>query len=90
MANGKKIVANLHIFERVLLRYAFQDLLLAAFLQLPCQEEFIQDVVCLCEGEDDVQLADVPVVLVHLLDVSVDDLECDELVVLGRAAGNEE
>ncbi len=33
---------------------------------------------------------DVAVVLVHLLDVTVDDFECNQLVILGRAAGDEE
>lgn len=40
------------------------------------------------EVEDDVQLAHVSIVLVHLLDVAVDNLEGDELVVVGIAAGD--
>lgn len=42
------------------------------------------------EVEDDVQLAHVAVVLVHLLDVSVHDFEGDQLVVIGSASGDEE
>jgi len=80
----------LHVFERVLLRYAAQHVLLAAFLQLSRQQELVENVICLCKREDDVKLANVAVVLVHLLDVSVDDLEGDQLVVLGRASSNEE
>lgn len=42
------------------------------------------------EVEDDVELAHVAVVLVHLLDVAVDNLEGDQLIVGGVAAGDEE
>ena len=42
------------------------------------------------EVEDDVQLADVAVVFVHLLDVAVYDFQGDELVVRGGAADDEE
>jgi hypothetical protein len=42
------------------------------------------------EVEDDVELADVAVVLVHLLDVAVDDFERDQLIVGRVAAGDEE
>lgn len=42
------------------------------------------------EIEDDIQLANVPVVFVHLLDVAVDDLEGDQFVVSRCAAGDEE
>lgn len=42
------------------------------------------------EVEDDVELAHVAVVLVHLLDVAMDNLERDQLIVGGVAAGDEE
>ena len=42
------------------------------------------------EVEDDVELADVAVILVHLLDVAVDDFERDQLIVGRVAAGDEE
>jgi hypothetical protein len=42
------------------------------------------------EVEDDIQLAHVAIVLVHLLDVSVHDLEGDQLVIGGSASGDEE
>lgn len=42
------------------------------------------------EVEDDVEFADVAVVLVHLLDVAVDDFERDQLIIGGIAAGDEE
>jgi hypothetical protein len=87
---GEEESTNLHVLERVLLRDAPQDVLFAALLQLPCQQELVQNIVGLCEGKDDVELANVAVVFVHLLDVSVDDLERDQLVVLGGATGDEE
>jgi hypothetical protein len=72
------------------LRYTSQDILLAALLELSCQQDFIQDVVCLGEREDDVELANIAVVLVHLFDIPMDDLEGDQLVVFRGAAGDEE
>lgn len=84
------MATDLHVFKGVLLRYATQDVLLAAFLQFSSQKQFVQDIVGLREREDDVQFADIAVILVHLLDVSVDDFESDQLVVFGRASGNEE
>jgi hypothetical protein len=81
---------NLHILKRVLLRDAAQDVLFAALLQLPCQQELVQDIICLGEGEDDVELADIAVVLVHLFDVSVDDFERDQLVIVRGATGDKE
>ena len=70
-------ITHLHVLEGVLLGYAAQHILLAAFLELSRQQELVEDVVGLGEGEYDVELADVAVVLVHLLDVSVDDFEAD-------------
>lgn len=42
------------------------------------------------EVEDDVQLADIAIVLVHLLHISMYNLEGYEFVVGGIAAGDEE
>jgi hypothetical protein len=42
------------------------------------------------EVEDDIELADIAVIFVHLLDIAVDNLQCDELVVVGCATGDEE
>lgn len=39
--------------------------------------------------EDDIQLAHVSIIFVHLLDVAVDDFEGDEFVVGGSTAGDE-
>jgi hypothetical protein len=58
-------------------------------LHLSRQQEFVQNKVCLLEIENDIELADVAVVLVHLFDVSVNGLEGDQLVV-GRAASGDE
>lgn len=77
----KKKPTHLHIFQAVLLTYTPQDILLAAFLHLSRQQEFIQYEICLLEIEDNIQLANVAVVFVHLFDVSVDDFEGDQLIV---------
>jgi len=42
------------------------------------------------EVEDDVELADIAVILVHLFDIAVDNFKSDEFVVGRVAAGNEE
>lgn len=81
---------HLHVFQAVLLTYAPQNILLAAFLHLSRQQEFVQNKICLLEVEDDIELADVAVVLVHLFDVSVNGLEGDQLVVGRAASGDEE
>lgn len=88
--NNAKTRSYLHVFERVLLPDTPQDILFAALLQLAGQQQLVENVVGLGEGEDDIKLADVAVVLVHLLDVAVDDLEGDQLVVVRGAAGDEE
>jgi hypothetical protein len=62
-----------------------KHILFATLLELTGKQQFIENVVSLGEGEDDVQLAHVSVVLVHLLDVSVDDFESDQFVVFGGA-----
>jgi hypothetical protein len=80
----------LHVLQAVLLAYTAEHILLAALLHLACQQKLVQDKVCLLEVEDNVELADVAVVLVHLLDVTMDDFERDQLIVRRVAAGNEE
>lgn len=86
----KWILAYLHLFKAVLLIDGSQDVLLAAFLHLPSEQQLIEYEICLLKVEDDVQFADVSVVLVHLLDVAMHDLEGDELVVIRGTAGDEE
>lgn len=83
-------VAYLHIFKTVLLTYASQDIFLAAFLQFAGQKEFIQDEVCFLEIEYNVQLAHVSIVFVHLLDITMNDLEGDQFVISRIAPRNEE
>ena len=87
---NKTTVTHLHVFKRVLLRDATQDRLLAALLHLSREQQLVENVVRLCEGEDNVELAHVAVVLVHLLYIAVDDFERDQLVIVRRAAGDEE
>ena len=72
---------NLHVFETVLLSDAAQHILLAALLHLASEKELVKDEVRLLEVEDDVQLAHVAVVLVHLLDKAMHNLQRDQLVV---------
>jgi hypothetical protein len=59
-------------------------------LHLPSKKELVKYEVCFLEVEDDVEFADVAIILVHLLDVPMDDLEGDQLVVLRGAASYEE
>jgi hypothetical protein len=86
----QEVIAYLHIFEAVLLAYASQHILLATFLHLASKKQLIQYEVCFLEVEDDVKFADVAVVLVHLLDVSMDDLEGDQFIIRRIASGDEE
>jgi hypothetical protein len=83
-------LTHLHVLKAVLLTDAAEHVLLAALLHFACQQKLVEDEVGLLEVEDDVELAHVAVVFVHLLDVAVDDFESDQLVVRGVAAGDEE
>lgn len=83
-------LTHLHIFQTILLADTPQHILLATLLHLPREQQLVEDKVRLLEVENDIQLAHVPVVLVHLLDVAVDDFERDQLVVRRRAACDEE
>jgi hypothetical protein len=67
-----------------------EDILLAALLHLSGQQQLVEDEVCLLEVENDVQLADIAVILVHLLHVTVNDFEGDQLVIGRCASGDEE
>jgi hypothetical protein len=74
---GDSISTYFHILQTVLLANTSQDILFAALLHLTRQEELVEDEIGFLEIEDDVELADVAVVLVHLLDISMDNLQCD-------------
>jgi hypothetical protein len=80
----------LHILQAILLTDAPQNILLAAFLHLPGEQELIQNEVCFLEVENDVQFTNIAVVLVHLLNIAMYDLEGDELIICRGAAGDEE
>lgn len=82
--------AHLHVLQAVLLAYTPEHILLAALLQFSSNQELVEDEVGLLEIEDDVQLAHVAVVLVHLLDIAMHDLEGDQFIVGGVTAGDEE
>lgn len=81
---------HLHVLQTVLLTDASQHVLLAALLHFPRQQQLIQDEVRFLEIEDDIQLAHVAVVLVHLLHVAMHYLERDEFIVGRRAARDKE
>jgi len=87
---GDDVVLGLHILKTVLLSYASKHVLFAALLHLTSEQEFVQYEVCLLKVEDDIELADIAVVLVHLLNVAMDNLESDQLVVCGITSGDEE
>lgn len=81
---------HLHVLQAVLCPNDPKNVLLAALLHFAGDQQLIQNKVGLLEVEDDVQLADVAVVLVHLLDIAVDDLERDQLIVGVVGSGDEE
>lgn len=80
----------LHVFKTVLCAYDTEHILLTAFLHLASDQQLVKYEVGLLEVEDDVELADVAVVFVHLLDVAVYDLEGDEFIIGGIGGGDEE
>ena len=82
--------AYLHVFQAVLLADAPQHILLAALLHLARKQQLIKYEVRLLKVEDDVELADVAIVFVHLFHVAMDNLKCDQFIVRRGAAGNEE
>jgi hypothetical protein len=83
-------VLDLHVFKGILLTDAAKNVLFARLLQLAREKDFVENVVRLCEGEDNIELAHIAVVFIHLFDISVNNFEGDQLIVVGGAAGNEE
>jgi hypothetical protein len=83
-------LTHLHVLQAVLLAYTAEHVLLATLLHFARQQKLIEDEVCLLEVEDDVELAHVSVVLIHLLDIAMDDFERDQLIVCGVATSDEE
>lgn len=73
-----------------MLSYTPQYVLLAALLHLAGKQELVENEVSLLEVENDVKLADVAIVLVHLLDIAMDDFERNQLIVGRVASGDEE
>ena len=68
----------------------FHDLFLARLLDLPREDEFVDDLVHFVKVEDEVELAHVAEVVVQDLDEEVDRLEERELVVVDVDAELEE
>lgn len=83
-------VTYLHVLQGILLSNAAQNTFLAALLELASQQQLVENVISFREREDDIKLANVAIVLIHLFDVSMDNLEGDKLVVFGGATGDEE
>jgi hypothetical protein len=81
---------HFNIFQTILLTYAPEHILLAALLHLARKQKFIENEICLLEVEDDVELAYVAVIFVHLLNISMHDFEGNQLVIGGGATGDEE
>ena len=79
----------LHILQTVLLADAPEHVLFATFLHLARQQKFIKDEVCFLKVENDVQLADVSVVLIHLFYITMYYLEGSEFVIGRRTASDE-
>lgn len=86
----KETTAYFHVLQAVLLADASQHVLLATLLKLTSYQELVEDEVGLLEIEDDVQLTNISVVLVHLLHVAVHNLEGNQFVIGGIASGDEE
>lgn len=67
-----------------------KDIFLAAFLHFASQYQLIEYEVCFLKVEDDIEFADVTVVFVHLLNVSMHNFEGYQLIVRRSATGDEE
>lgn len=89
-AQGSRWEAYLHIFKTVLLTDDSKNIFLTALLHLSSKDELVKYEVCFLEIKYNVQFADIAVVFVHLLNVSVHDFEGDQFVIDRSAAGDEE
>lgn len=88
LMSGK--ITHLHIFQTILLTDTSEHILLAALLHLARKQKLIEDEVCLLEIENNVELANVAVILVHLLNIPMHDFEGNKFVIGGSATGDEE
>ena len=86
----RKVATYLHVLQAVLCSDDPEHVLFAALLHFSGDQQLVEDEVGLLEVEDDVELADITVVLVHLLDIAVDDFEGDQLIVGVVGGGDEE
>lgn len=84
------LIISLGILDRVLLCNAPQEILLTALLHLTSNQQLVEDEIRLLEIKDNIQLADVAVIFVHLLDVAVHDFQRDKLVISAIDTGHEE
>jgi hypothetical protein len=83
-------ITHLHIFQAILLTDTSEHILLAALLHFAGKQKLIEDEVCLLEVEYDVELANIAVILVHLLNIAMHDFEGNQFVIGGSATGDEE
>jgi hypothetical protein len=90
VGSGEEAGTHLQVLQAVLCSDDSEHILLAALLHLSGDQQFVEDEVGLLEVEDDVQLANIAVVFVHLLDIAVDDFESDQLIVGIVGSGDEE
>lgn len=70
-----------YLLHDILGRDGFKNVLLASLLHFPSKNEFIQNKVGLLEIEYNVQLAHRSKVLIQQLHVTMDDLQCHQLIV---------
>lgn len=84
------LVFSLDIFLRILLSNNTQDTLFTTFLQLAIHDQLVEHEIGFLEIEDEVEFTDIPKILVERLDVSMDDFERQELVVVRVDACDEE
>ena len=75
------ILLPLGILNRILLGNTLQQPPLTTLMHLTSNQQLIKDIICLLKIKYNVQLAHISIVLVHLFDVAVYDLQRDEFVV---------
>lgn len=90
--SGNRImdVPYLHILKAILLTDATKHILLTALLHLASEQKLIQYEICLLKVEYYVQLANIAIVFVHLFNITMNNLQCDQLVIGRVAPGDEE
>ena len=60
-----------------------QHILLTTLLQLARKQQLIENKVRLLKIKDDIQLTHIPIILIHLLYISMNRLQCNQLIIIG-------